>query len=208
MKIITLQTGDLFVNCYIVFKPEIGKAIVLDPGGSEEKIIHQIENHKLEVTHILLTHGHFDHIGALRAIKDKTGALVCIHEADAAMLTNPYLNLSVMIQDGMVQVPADKILKDKDHIQSGGMDFAVLHTPGHSEGSVCYIAEDALFSGDTLFNMSVGRSDFPGSDEKKLKNSINIVLKSLSVDYRVYPGHGAASTLDWEKQNNPFFEGE
>ena len=173
MNIITQQTGDMYVNCYILYQPEICKAVVIDPGGSEGKIFFHLEKNDLTVTHILLTHGHFDHIGAVQALKEKTGAKIYIHEQDAAMLPDPYQNLSVFMQGHIIQPPADVLLKDGDKIQTGGMDIQVLHTPGHSEGSVCYMVEDALFTGDTLFYMSVGRTDFMGCSETKLNHSVN-----------------------------------
>ncbi len=206
MNIITQQTGDMLVNCYILFQPENREAVVIDPGGSKEKIFYHLEKNGLTVTHILLTHGHFDHIGAVKALKEKTGAKIYIHEEDASMLTDPTRNLSVFIQENVIETPADVLLKDGDCIKAGGMEFKVLHTPGHSEGSVCFMAEDNLFTGDTLFYMSVGRTDFIGCSEQKLLYAINHILGSLPEDYKVYPGHGVASTLDFEKQNNPFFE--
>jgi len=206
MKVISLQTGDMFVNCYIVYREGGKEAVVIDPGGSEEKIIRQIEENKLKVTHILLTHGHFDHIGALKSVKEKTGAAVCVHSEDAPMLTDPNKNLSFFVDSPVYGVAADTLLKDGDVMFSGGLRIKVLHTPGHSEGSVCYIIEDALFTGDTLFYMYVGRTDFPGSSYQKLKYSVNHILGGLQTDYTVYPGHGIATSLAEEKISNSFFD--
>lgn len=207
MKIITLQTGELFVNCYIVFKEGKNEAIAIDPGGSEDKIFYKLQQNNLTITHILLTHGHFDHIGAVRAIKEKYGAKICIHKSDAAMLADPAKNLSVFIDNPVIEPSADILLQDKQMLNAGGMDVKVLHTPGHSEGSVCYMIEDALFTGDTLFYMSVGRTDFPGCSMEKMMHSLTHVLGVLKENYTVYPGHGISSTLDEEKCNNPFFNG-
>lgn len=206
MKIISIQTGDMFVNCYLVYMNGKKEAVAIDPGGSEEKVLAQIEANGLTITHILLTHGHFDHIGAVRAVKEKTGAPVCIHEADAPMLTNPSKNLSVFVESPIYAPAADIILHDGDVLFSGDLRIKVLHTPGHSEGSVCYIAENALFTGDTLFYQYVGRTDFPGSSYEKLKHSVNHILGGLQTDYDVYPGHGIATTLNEEKLSNAFFD--
>ncbi len=206
MKIIKLMTGDMFVNCYIIFNEDIKKAVLIDPGGSAEKILHNIEKNRLKITHILLTHGHFDHIGALKELKDATGAKICIHALDAPMLTDPSKNLSFITDLPVYAPPADILLNDGDIIKTGGMEITVIHTPGHSEGSVCYIIDGALFTGDTLFYMSVGRTDFPGCSFEKLSHSVNNILGKLDKDYTVYPGHGISSALNEEKSSNPFFE--
>lgn len=205
MKIISMQTGDMFVNCYIVYGKN-SEAVVIDPGGSAEKILNQIEANGLKITHILLTHGHFDHIVAVKAIKEKTGAPVCVHQADAPMLADPAKNLSIFVDDPVYAPAADMLLKDGDVLFSGELRIKVLHTPGHSEGSVCFIIENALFTGDTLFYMYVGRTDFPGSSFEKLKYSVNHILGGLQTDYDVYPGHGIATTLNEERLQNSFFD--
>lgn len=206
MKIISLQTGELFVNCYIVFKEGENAAVAIDPGGSEDKILYELQKNNLTLTHILLTHGHFDHIGAVRALKEKYGAKICIHKSDAPMLADPYKNLSIFVDNPVAEPSADILLQDKQTINTGGMDIKVLHTPGHSEGSVCYMIEDVLFSGDTLFCMSVGRTDFPGCSTEKLMHSLNQLTK-LKENYEVYPGHGNSTMLDEEKRSNPFLNG-
>jgi len=206
LEIITIQTGELYVNTYIVFKEGHKEAVVIDPGGDLEKILDAIQKNGLHITHILLTHGHFDHIGAVSGLKEKTGAAVCIHAEDADMLVSAEKNLSVLTPSPSAAVPADVLLKDGDTIDAAGFSVRVLHTPGHSPGSVCYVIEDCLFSGDTLFYMSVGRTDFPGSDVRLLQKSVGQVLAGLSGDYKVCPGHGESSMLSKEKKRNPFFK--
>ena len=156
---------------------------------------------------ILLTHGHFDHIMALKEIKEATGASICIHEADAHMLTEEYMHTwKAAAAHGYHQALADRLLKDGDQIQLGTLTIRVMHTPGHTQGSVCYYfpEEKVLISGDTLFAQSVGRTDFPTSDVHKMRESIRRLLETLPADTDVYPGHMGETTIGYEKRYNPF----
>jgi len=202
MKIITCTTGALAENCYIIYDSKV--AAVIDPGDDADVILDIIDKNGLEVKYILLTHGHFDHIGAVKEIKDKTGALVCIHKEDAFMLVDSAKNLSSFMGELFKTDEADILLRDGSVIDLDGIEIKVLHTPGHTPGGVCYLAGDVMFSGDTLFFMSIGRSDFPYSDPGALDHSLNCVIKSLEKDYKVYPGHGDPTTLSFEKCNNPY----
>jgi len=192
------------VNCYIIYNEAAGECAVVDPGANEGDIIREIDARALKVKYILLTHGHFDHIGAVKALKEHTGGLIAIHSEDALQLTDSRLNLSVYMGMPMVQPKADVILKDGDILMLGDEELKILHTPGHTKGSICVLAEEALFSGDTLFQGSVGRTDFPGGSFSQLMHSIKEVLFNLPRDYPVYPGHGDSTSLSEEKATNPF----
>lgn len=205
MNIISKVVGDLQENCYIVFENNI--AVVIDPGADAGKILNVLKEKDLKATHILLTHGHFDHIGAVGEIKRQTGAQLCIHFDDSDMLTSPDKNLSVYLGGSFHTDAADMYLYDGQVIETGGMQIKVIATPGHTPGGVSFEIGDSLFTGDTLFRLSVGRTDFPGSSTVKLNNSVSQVLGNLEKNYFVYPGHGPATTLDEEKQYNPFMRG-
>ncbi len=204
MQIISVVTGAMLENTYIVFDGSTKQAVVVDPGDDAQRIMTQIDKNGLNVTHILLTHGHADHIGAVDALRAQYGAKVAIHEGDADMLTSDQKNLSCFIGAPFTVGPADILLRDGDKIALGDGCIDVMHTPGHSPGSVCFLAGDFMFSGDTLFAGSIGRTDFPGSSMDEMRASLGN-LKALEVDYEVYPGHGGATTLAEEKASNPYF---
>ncbi|MEG1753836.1 MAG: MBL fold metallo-hydrolase, partial [Christensenella sp.] len=172
MKIISILTGSLLENTYIVYDESSKKAMVIDPGADAWKIEKKIDELNLKPEYILLTHGHADHIGAVDAIKDKYGAKIAVHEADAGMLTSARHNLSSFIGEPFNAYGADVLLKDGDVIETDGLRLKVLHTPGHSQGSVCFIADDVIFSGDTLFTGSIGRTDFPDSSPEQMRESL------------------------------------
>ncbi len=205
MKVVQVGTGMMQANAFIVFKEGSQKAFIIDPGEDFEKLLARMEREGIsEVTHILLTHGHFDHIGAVAALKRHTGAQVCIHERDASMLTSNDDCLAAMAGAYIEPVQADIVFKGGESIMAAELPVQVLHTPGHSGGSVCYISGDALFSGDTLFYMYCGRTDLPGSDAKEYEHSLRMVLGGLQKDYTVYTGHGIKTTLAAEYKQNPY----
>ena len=206
MKVVQIATGVMQANCFLVFEDGAKTAFVVDPGAQGEKILTHIEHYEIEaVTHIFLTHGHFDHIGTLAELKEATGAKVCVHERDLSMLTSQEDNLAAFSGVSVKTCDADIVIKDGDVIEAAGMDVKVLHTPGHSGGSVCYIVDDVMFSGDTFFYMYCGRTDFPGSDPKEYHHSLNVILRSQKTNYLVYTGHGVKTTLFGEFENNPYF---
>lgn len=209
MKVIAMPVGQLAANCYIVYCENTRKAVVIDPGADGQSILNRIQYEGLEVGHILLTHGHFDHIGAVKFLKEQLGASVAIHSGDAQALTDAARNLSAFMGEHLVQVPPDVLLQEGDIIAVGGIAMKVLHTPGHSEGSVCFVVDSPVkmaFTGDTLFQGSIGRSDFPGGSYEQLISSIRDKLLTLDDDYTIYPGHGPKSTIGAERVTNPFIK--
>lgn len=199
-----LQTGVYAVNCYILADETTKDAVVVDPGGDLEDIAAVIQKEGLEVRYILLTHGHGDHIGALEDLKQLTGAQVGIHAEDADMLADPAKNLSKQTSGRAIAVTPDLLLTEGTQIAFGGCSLKVIHTPGHTRGGVCFQADDFVITGDTLFRASVGRSDLHGGNHDQLVKSIRTKLFTLPGETEVYPGHGAGSTIAYEKKANPY----
>ncbi len=207
MKIFALQVGSLGTNCYIVYDEATKEAAVIDPGGSFANIDDFIKSEKLTVKYIINTHGHADHIMANLDLKAVTGAPILIHEADAGMLTSGQKNMSVFFGGSVSCGPADTLLKEGDVIKvSAGLALTVIHTPGHTPGGICLLTDGVLFSGDTLFAESIGRTDFPGGSYSQLINGIQEKLLVLGDAVRVLPGHGPETTIGWERKNNPFIQ--
>ncbi len=206
MKIIAMEVGSLGTNCYIVYCEQSRKAAVIDPGGDASAIISRITQENLVVEYIINTHGHADHIAANAKVKEATGAMILIHQADADMLTSAHRNLSAFMGGGITGGAAGRILKDGDTIEIGSIRFKVLHTPGHTPGGISLLTDNILFSGDTLFAESIGRTDFPGGSFRQLIQSIKEKLMVLPDDVTVYPGHGPQTTIGWERKMNPFIQ--
>ena len=204
MKIVTLVVGDMYqTNCYIVYD-EQKRAAVIDPGDEADRILSVIRDHGLSVEAVLLTHHHFDHIMAADAVLKATGAKLYAFGSDAALLQDPnHILLYMSPYDSCAPLTADRALADGDTVSVGAMTFRALHTPGHTAGSCCYIADDVMFSGDTLFENSIGRMDFVGGSPRDMLQSMQKLYR-LTADYTVYPGHGPATTLAREKVNNPY----
>ena len=204
MHIEQLAVGELETNCYIVYDDD-RHAVVIDAGGDAARILQAINQHDLQVDHMLLTHVHFDHILAVREVAEATGADLLVYQEDVPALTDPGLSLLTMISRRRYDLTADRILQDGDSVTAGSLTFRVLHTPGHTPGSCCYVCEDVIFSGDTLFEGSIGRTDFPGGSFSALQQSLKR-LKNMEGDYTVLSGHGDSTTLERERQSNPFME--
>ncbi len=206
MKIIKLEVGQLGANCYIVYCKKTLHGMVIDPGGDAEKIIGLLNREKITVTAIVNTHGHADHIGGNDELKAATGAPILIHGDDAKMLVSAQGNLSMYIGNNLICQAADRLLADGDTIDIGEMKFQVLHTPGHTLGGICIYGNEVVFSGDTLFEQSIGRTDFPGGSHRQLLESIKTKLFVLEADTVVLPGHGPSTTIGVERQTNPFIQ--
>lgn len=200
-----LCVGPVGANCYILASQSKARSIIIDPGDEEKKIRRALAKHNLEPFFIINTHGHFDHIGC----NDKFGVPVYIHRNDLGMLNDPKLNLSNLVHGDGYSVESEiRTLEGGDKIELENLELEVIHTPGHTPGSISLLLKKPtnkiLFSGDTLFYQGIGRTDFPGSDHEQLIKSIKEKLLSLPEDTVVYPGHGMSSTIGREKRDNPF----
>lgn len=207
MIIEKLEVGSFVANCYIIGNESNQEGIVIDPGAEASKILNKVKSLGLEIKFIILTHGHMDHVGALQEIKEATGAVVAIHADDAGALqrSNP---LSAMIDfSPQTPPPPDRLLKDGDSLAAGNLSFSVIHTPGHTPGGICLLAEQVVFTGDTLFNSSIGRTDLAGGSYQQLIDGILSKLMALPDDTTVYPGHGPETTIGTERRLNPFLRG-
>lgn len=201
-----IQVGQLQVNCYILAVANNSKAIIIDPGEEKDSIERVLSKHSLQPGLIINTHGHIDHIGC----DDKFGVSVYVHKLDAPLLKNIELNLSgfLMRPYAIDKKTVIKTVEDKDIIELGEIKLEVIHTPGHTKGGICLLLNSAmpkiLFTGDSLFYCSIGRTDFPGASQKLLVKAIKDKLLKLPLDTVIYPGHGPSSTLGAESRNNPF----
>lgn len=200
-----LVVGFMQSNCYILTEGD--SAIVIDPGGDAQLIIDNLNQLNTKCIYIINTHGHIDHIAANNELKEKTGAKILIHKEDAKMLTDSFLNLSAMLGGQMlISSSADRLLEDGDYVEIPNIKLKVLHTPGHTPGGICLLGKGLVFTGDTLFEYGIGRTDFPGSSYKTLINSITKSLLTLENNTVIYPGHGDTSTIGKERENNPFLQ--
>lgn len=203
MKIENIVVGALQVNCFIAYDEESREAIVVDPGDEAEKIIRLIEDRKLAVLRIVCTHAHFDHIGAVRKLKEKTGAPVIIHKGDLDIYMRA--NKQGALWGFQIAQPPepDMYVHDGDEIAVGRFCFQVLHTSGHSPGGICLYGEGVIFTGDTIFAGSVGRTDFPGGSMAELRKSFSRII-ALPNETRIFPGHGPLTTVKNEREDNFF----
>ena len=205
MKILTLDLGhEMFANCYLLVDEKTGEAAIVDPAWYVDEFNDILEKNNAKLKYIMLTHGHFDHIFGVHGLKEATGAKVVIHFKDAEHLTDPGKSLAEgNMPEPQIPVSADVLLKEGDVITLGDEEIKVMSTPGHTMGSVCYIieSEKTIISGDTLFCMTAGRTDFPdGSDELMIKSLKRLI--ALEGDYRVLPGHNKETTLESERKRN------
>lgn len=207
MNIRRFALGPLWTNGYLVWDGE-GNAVMVDPGGDPSEVVSFIQKQGLDLKRVLLTHGHADHLFGLEAIRSLAREGVGVHEDDGDCLGNPEVNLSAWMGEGCSCSPAETLFRDGDRFSVGTMNFEVVHTPGHTEGGVCYLIREGeevlLLSGDTLFAMSVGRTDLPGGDSAVLRLSLE-KLAGLPDEVPVYPGHGPDTTIGTERGENPYW---
>ena len=193
LNITVKELGIYFVNCYLIHEETAKSCVVIDPGGNADKVLSFLEEKGLTLEAILLTHGHFDHVGAVKDLHEKTQCKVYLHTDDLLLPENFTAGPLFYTHE----------YGEGDTLELAGLTIRVLHTPGHTEGSVCLMVDDAIFSGDTLFCHSCGRTDLPGGDRQTLALSLER-LAELEGDFTVCPGHGETTTLAREKQYNPY----
>lgn len=205
LQIQTLLLGMVGTNCYLAMNQRTKEMLILDPAEDGAGIQRKIAETGAAPAAVLLTHGHFDHIGAAEYLRDTYRIPVCAMEAEKEVLEDPAKNLTGMTGHAL-SLKADRFFKDGEEISLAGFTFRAIHTPGHTAGGCCYYfpEEDVLFSGDTLFEESVGRTDFPTGSMGTLVRSIQKKLFVLPDETRVYPGHGGETQIGWEKRYNPF----
>ena len=200
----TILVGSLETNCYVLAARADSRAVIIDPGEEERKIRKALDKHKLKPEAVINTHGHIDHIGC----DDKFGVAVYIHKLDAPLLKNSELNLSSFLSMPFAINSDIHTLEQGDKIELGGLSFEVIHVPGHTPGGIALLlvvsGNKILFSGDSLFCRSIGRTDFKGGDNELLVKSIKEKLFVLPDDTLVYPGHGPSTTIGEEKRENPY----
>lgn len=206
MKIETMVLGDVRTNCYLLINEETKEALVVDPADRADAIVRKLIDEGLTLKAILLTHGHGDHILAVGALKKQFGVKVYAAKAEEALLSDTAQNLSKALFGIEVTVKPDVLLEDGQEFEEAGIRLRMLHTPGHTPGGCCYYQaeEKILFSGDTLFCGSIGRTDFPGGSLSQLVRSVKEKLLVLPEDVKVYPGHEEMTTIGHEKRYNPY----
>lgn len=199
-----LSVGPLQVNCFLIACQKTHEAVVVDPGEEGTRILHLAKSQGVEITTVVNTHGHFDHIGANQQVIDASGAELMLHAADLPLLQNARNHAEVY---GLTVNPSpdpDKLLDQGDTFAVGELSFSVFHVPGHSPGSICILCEGHLFVGDVLFAGSVGRTDLPGGDFDALVEGVREKLFALPDETIVHPGHGPDTTIGRERKMNPF----
>ncbi|WP_313128436.1 MBL fold metallo-hydrolase [Anaerocolumna sp.] len=205
MKIKTYVLGPVMTNCYFAINEDTKETIIIDPADKAEVLIQNINREGLKPVAIFLTHGHFDHILAVSEIVERFQIPIYASEEEKELLETPSMNLSVSLGKNIALTPTD-LLNDKDVIKLAGAEITVIHTPGHTSGGVCYLFKENkfLFSGDTLFEGTVGRADLPTGNLNTLLDSLNRKLMTLPDDITVFPGHGESTTIGHERNTNPY----
>ena len=205
MIIESLEVGPIMANCYIVGCEETKEAVVIDPGGDADRILLKLSEPGLTVKYIINTHGHFDHVGANKELKETTGAMLLIHKGDAPMLQRLSTDAGMFGLSAENSPVPDQNIGDGSIVKFGNLKIRCIHTPGHSPGGIALLADGVVFVGDTLFAGSIGRTDLPGGNYETLIASVKNKLFTLPDSTRVCCGHGPETTIGREKETNPFF---
>ncbi len=201
LEVTKIIVGELSTNCYLIKSGREG--VIIDPGAEGKLILRKVEELGITVKYVLNTHGHFDHIGANDFVRESTGAKIAIHEFDAESLGSSFRNSSLLIGWNLKLKPADILLKEGDILRFGSGSLTVLHTPGHTPGSVSFLVDNQVFSGDLIFAGSVGRTDLPGGSFEAMRDSLKRI-KKLPSKTIIFPGHGPETSLENEIKSNPF----
>ena len=204
LNIRTLSLGSYQTNCYIVSAPGNTRCALIDPGDRPEAVLAYLAQEGLSPDAILLTHGHFDHVGAVAALVKATACEVWIHEGDYTQKSTPMTDYLYPLHDK--SFCPFQFCEEGQEITAAGLTFRTIETPGHTWGSVCYVCQDTMFCGDTLFAGSCGRTDLPGGDPATMADTLER-LGQLDADFRIFPGHGESSTLRHEQRTNPYLRG-
>ena len=204
MNVETIIVGPIEVNCYIVTCKQTNKAAIIDPGENADEILKVVRSRSLDLEYILLTHGHFDHLGGVARIKKATNASILVHKEDQHLIDNAAQQAELFGLPVPGAFEIDRYVDESDIVEIGDLKASVLCTPGHSKGSICYLFEKSVFVGDTLFYGGVGRTDLEGGSFEQLVHSIQSKLFTLPDDIKVYCGHGPTTTIGREKKYNPF----
>lgn len=208
MFIKCLKVGQLGTNCYVVCDKIANRAVIIDPGADAQRIVSALADTECQADYVLLTHGHYDHMGAAREVLDKTGAKLAVFEEELAFLNDPDANLNNMfVKTAYEPFSPDLLLRDGETLTVGALEFKFIHMPGHTPGSCSILCQDELFSGDTLFREDVGRTDLPGGSAQALRLSVR-KMADLPGEYQVLPGHGEFTTMSHEREMNPYLSPE
>ena len=208
MKTVKIPSEGYGSNCWLIIE-DGGEMALVDPSPDAEVIAARMASRGFDIKklrYILLTHGHFDHIGGADGLRDISSAPLCVHSADADCLTTDANEYMYFFRESLRLRPAERLLSDGDVLPLGEKSIKVIHTPGHTKGSVCYVTEDAVYSGDTLFDCSIGRTDLTGGSLGELRDSLK-ELCQLDGSLKLYPGHGSLSTMEKQFEFNPYLKG-
>jgi glyoxylase-like metal-dependent hydrolase (beta-lactamase superfamily II) len=204
MMLTRLVVGPLQVNCFILADEKTKEAVIIDPGEDAQELLKIIKDKGLKVKYLVNTHGHFDHVGANKALKEATGAELLLHEGDAQLMASATMQSRAFGMNSAASPRADRYVKHGEVIHAGEISLKILHTPGHSPGGISLLEQGMVFAGDSLFAGSIGRTDLPGGDLMTLLRSIKTNLMTLPDDTKVFCGHGPATTIGDERRENPF----